>query len=75
MPLYAQHPAVRARQLAADVGLVVWLVLWVLAARLVHGAVLALAAPGRAVSDLGRSISGNLSSAAAAAPWSPDSSR
>src|SRR3978361_1970164 len=67
MPLYAQHPAVRARQPAAGVGLVVWLVLWVLVARLVHGAVLLLAAPGQAVSDLGRSMSGNMSAAASAA--------
>jgi len=67
MQLYAQHPAIRARQLAADLGLLAWLVLWVLVARLVHGAVLLLAAPGRAVADLGRSMSGNLSSAASAA--------
>lgn len=67
MPLYAQHPTIRARQLAADLGLVGWLVLWLLLARVVHGAVLLLAAPGRAVSDLGRSMSGNMSSAASAA--------
>lgn len=67
MQLYAQHPAVRARQLAADLGLLAWLVLWVLVARVVHGAVLLLAAPGQAVADLGRSMSGNLSSAASAA--------
>lgn len=67
MQLYAQHPAVRARQLAADVGLLAWLVVWVLVARLVHGAVLLLASPGRAVADLGRSMTGNLSSAASAA--------
>ena len=67
MQLYAQHPAVRARQLAADLGLVAWLVLWVLVARLVNSAVLLLAAPGQAVSDLGRSMSGNLTSAASAA--------
>jgi hypothetical protein len=67
MRLYAQHPTIRARQLAADLGLVAWLVLWVLVARLVHGAVLLLAAPGQAVSDLGRSIAGNMSAAASAA--------
>jgi hypothetical protein len=67
MPLYAQHPAIRARQLAADAGLVAWLLLWILVARLVHGAVLLLAAPGQAVSDLGRSMSGNLGAAASAA--------
>ena len=36
MRLYAQHPALRLRQLAADVGLLVWIVVWVLAARAVR---------------------------------------
>src|SRR3712207_6887623 len=54
-------------QLAADVGLLAWLVLWVLVARTVHGAVLALAEPGRAVEDLGTSVAGSMSSAAEAA--------
>lgn len=67
MQLYAQHAAIRTRQLAADLGLLAWIVLWVLVARVVHGAVLLLAAPGQAVSDLGRSMTGNLSSAASAA--------
>ena len=40
MPLYAQHPALRLRQLAADIGLLVWIVGWVLAARAAHEAVL-----------------------------------
>jgi hypothetical protein len=67
VPLYAPSPALRGRQLAADLGLVTWLVLWVLVARTVHGAVLALAEPGRAVEDLGASVAGSMSSAAAAA--------
>ncbi|SDN40087.1 hypothetical protein SAMN05660642_04758 [Geodermatophilus siccatus] len=67
MPLYAPSPALRGRQLAADVGLLAWLVLWVLLARTVHGAVLALAEPGRAVEDLGASVAGSMSSAAQAA--------
>jgi hypothetical protein len=67
MQLYAQHPALRARQLSADVGMVAWLVLWVLVARAVHAAVLALAEPGRAVEDLGRSVAGSMSSAAGVA--------
>ncbi len=67
MPLYAPSPALRGRQLAADVGLLAWLVLWVLVARTVHGAVLALAEPGRAVEDLGASVAGSMSSAAEAA--------
>lgn len=67
MRLYAQHPTLRLRQIAADVGLLVWVVGWVLVARAVHGAVLALAGPGRAVEDLGDSVSGNMDSAAGAA--------
>ncbi len=67
MPLYAPSPALRGRQLAADVGLLAWLVLWVLVAWTVHGAVLVLAEPGRAVEDLGASVAGSMSSAAEAA--------
>jgi hypothetical protein len=67
MRLYAQSPALRLRQLAADVGLLVWIVGWVLAARAVHGAVLLLAGPGEAVEDLGRSVAGGMGSAAGVA--------
>ncbi|MGY1753244.1 hypothetical protein [Blastococcus sp. SYSU D01042] len=67
MRLYAQNPALRLRQLAADVGLLVWTVGWVLAARAAHGAVLLLAGPGEAVEDLGRSVAGSMGSAAGAA--------
>jgi hypothetical protein len=67
MRLYAQQPALRLRQLAADLGLLVWVVGWVLAARAVHGAVLLLAEPGQAVEDLGRSVGGSMESAAGAA--------
>ena len=67
MQLYAQHPALRTRQLAADLGMLAWVVLWVLVARTVHGAVLVLAEPGQAVEDLGRSVGGNMESAAGAA--------
>jgi hypothetical protein len=71
MQLYAQHPAVRARQLAADLGMVVWLVVCVLVARAVHAAVLVLAEPGRAVEDLGASVADNMNSAADAAQGVP----
>ena len=67
MQLYAQHPALRLRQLAADLGMLAWTVLWVLVARVVHGAVLVLAEPGRAVQDLGSSVADTMSSAAGAA--------
>lgn len=68
---YAQHPAVRLRQIGADVGMLAWVVVWVLVARAVHGAVLVLAEPGRAVEDLGRSVAGNMDSAADAAERVP----
>ena len=71
MRLYAQHPVLRLRQLAADVGMLAWVVLWVLVARAVHAAVLVLAEPGRAVEDLGRSVAGRMSSAAEAAEGVP----
>jgi hypothetical protein len=67
MQLYAQHPVQRTRQLAADAGLLVWVLLWVLVARTVHTAVLVLAGPGRAVEDLGDSVAGNMESAAGVA--------
>ena len=67
MPLYAQHPALRARQGAADLGMLAWAVLWILVARVVHRAVLVLAEPGRAVADLGAAVAGNMTSAAEAA--------
>lgn len=71
MQLYARHPVVRSRQLAADVGMLGWIVLWVLVARTVHRAVLVLAEPGLAVQALGESVSGNMSSAADAAGGVP----
>ena len=69
--LYARSPVLRGRQLLADVGLLIWLVIWVLVARTVHGAVLALAEPGRAVEDLGSSVADSMGSAADAARGVP----
>jgi hypothetical protein len=65
--LYAPSPAHRGRQLLADGGLLCWLVVWALVARAVHGAVLKLAAPGRAVEDFGSSVADSMGSAADAA--------
>lgn len=67
MRLYADRPDRRARQVAADLGLLLWTVVWVLVARVVHRAVLVLAEPGRALADLGDSISRTMDSAAGAA--------
>jgi hypothetical protein len=67
VPLYARSPVLRGRQVLADTGLLAWVVVWVLVARTVHGAVLALAEPGRAVEDLGSSVADSMRSAAEAA--------
>jgi hypothetical protein len=67
MRLYADRPDRRARQVAADVGLLAWALLWTLVARAVHRAVLVLAEPGRSLEDLGRSIADSMGSAAGAA--------
>lgn len=71
MRLYASTPVLRGRQVAADAGVLAWLAIWVLAARAVHRAVLVLAEPGRAVADLGASVSGNMATAADAARGVP----
>jgi hypothetical protein len=68
---YAERPAVRLQQVLADVGMLVWLVVWLLVARTVHAAVLVLAEPGRAVENLGRSVAGDMNSAADAAQHVP----
>jgi hypothetical protein len=68
---YAQRPDLRLRQALGDAGVVAWIVLWVLVARVVHRAVLALAEPGRAVSDLGGSVARNMASAAETADRVP----
>src|SRR3712207_244470 len=67
MRLYAARPDRRLRQVSADVGVLAWAVLWVLVARAVHGAVLVLAEPGRAVEDLGTSVADSMGSAASVA--------
>jgi hypothetical protein len=75
MRLYADRAELRTRQLGADLGLLAWAVLWVLVARVVHRAALVLADPGRAIGDLGRSISENMGSAAGAAGRVPVAGR
>jgi hypothetical protein len=67
MRIYAESPTLRGRQLAADLALLAWIVGWALLAKALHGAVLALAGPGRAVEDLGSAVARNMGSAAHAA--------
>lgn len=67
MRAYADRPALRARQVLADLALLAWAVLWVLLARLVHAAVLVLGEPGVQLESLGTSISDTMGDAAGVA--------
>ena len=63
MKLYSDIPSRRAVQVAADVGIVLWVVLWVRIAQRVHDATMALAAPGRNLAGAGSSFRDTMSSA------------
>lgn len=56
MKLYADLPGRRFRQVLADSLMVMWVIVWVIAARGVHSATMTLAAPGRTLEDAGGSF-------------------
>ena len=60
MKLYADGPVRRTRQVTGDALLVLWVVGWLWLARVVHGATLALAAPGRTIEEAGGGLAGKL---------------
>lgn len=60
MKLYADAPGRRARQVAADVLLLLWVWLWVRVGLAVHDATLALAGPGRQIEEAGSGLAGRL---------------
>jgi hypothetical protein len=64
---YADRPALRSRQLLADLSLLAWAVLWVVVARVVRAAVLVLVEPGVQLESLGRSIGDTMGDAAGVA--------
>lgn len=61
MKLYAELPAVRARQLAGDAAVAIWAILWVRAGMALHDLVARLTEPGEAIERAGGSFAGNLS--------------
>jgi hypothetical protein len=63
MGLYADVPALRARQATGDVLVVVWVAVWVAIGRAVHTEVGRLAGPGRTLEDAGRALEDGLRSA------------
>jgi hypothetical protein len=66
MKLYADGEARRARQVAGDVLVVLWVLVWVRLAVAVHGATLALAVPGERMRDAGSGLAGRLRDAGSA---------
>jgi hypothetical protein len=71
MKLYADAPGHRSRQLVGDLLLVVWVVGWVLVARLIHGATMLLARPGEELSRAGNGLSQRMRDAGSAVDGAP----
>ena len=63
MKLYSDIPARRLAQVAADVGMLLWVVLWVRASQRVHEATMQLAGPGRELAGAGTSFRGTMTTA------------
>jgi hypothetical protein len=66
MKLYADAPLRRTRQLTGDLLLVLWVVVWLWLANVVHDATLALAAPGRSIAEAGTGLAERLRDAGGA---------
>ena len=60
MKFYADLVPRRALQLSGDFGLVIWVLVWIWLADVVHDAVMALAKPGRELDEAGRSLGSRL---------------
>jgi hypothetical protein len=63
VPIYADDPAHRARQIIADLLGVGWCMLAILAGRAVYGLIDTLAGPGRLLEDAGNGLAENLGGA------------
>ncbi|MGZ5403020.1 MAG: hypothetical protein ACXWDL_00090 [Nocardioides sp.] len=63
MKLYADSPEQFARQLASDVVLVCWVMLWIWAGLAVHDATMGLAGPGRQITASASGISESMTEA------------
>jgi hypothetical protein len=65
MKLYADLPARRTRQVAGDLLLLIWILVWIQLAVVVHEATLALAVPGRLIQEAGTGLASRLRDAGA----------
>ena len=61
--VYADLPGRRARQVAADLGMLGWIVVWAWVGRAVYSAIVALRAPADRLRDSGTSLAGSMSNA------------
>lgn len=61
--LYAETPAVRTRQLFADLSVVAWIAFWVWASAKLHDLIMSLAGPGERAETAGVGLAGNLTDA------------
>lgn len=64
MKVYAEVPAVRARQLALDAGVAIWTILWVRAGMALHDLVARMTEPGVAIERAGGRFARNLAEVA-----------
>jgi hypothetical protein len=64
MTWYAESPDLRRRQIAVDVVVALWVLLWLRVASAVHDGVQRLAGPGADLEDAGNDLAGGLSGAA-----------
>ena len=65
MKLYADAPGRRSRQVVGDVLLLLWVVVWLKLAAVVHDATLGLATPGEKIAAAGTGLAGRLRDAGA----------
>ncbi|GGG15941.1 hypothetical protein GCM10007304_32530 [Rhodococcoides trifolii] len=63
MILYSELPAGRTRQVASDLLMLVWTVVWIRIGAALDNTVMGLAAPGREIADAGTSLENNLRAA------------
>lgn len=64
MSWYAEADGLRRRQVARDVAIALWVLVWLQVGRAVHGAVSLLAAPGIELQEAGAGLAGGLRGAA-----------
>lgn len=71
MKLYADSPTRRTRQVVTDLLVVIWVLSWLLIARVVHGTILLLAEPGEQIEAAGSGLADRLRDAGSTVAQAP----